>query len=1217
MRTFIPRSRTITALAFLCTFAANPTFAQGPHNQPGVRHYELGAYLSQYDICGTEEPVGMVNWKPIKDSDGAQYLDTVAVNLDYLGVPWDERPAWWEQAIENYAIWLRDHTDGNVLLHTRPMQRLDWMPAPGETPYHTPTSYYPPRTCAIPADAAQRYADYVGWIASVFSEQLGSRLKYFVHAAEAQSPWEGKIDEFERSGQLACLEGDDDYDALLNAAYDAVKKVDSRIFTFPSFGVEELYALSYEPNSSRYRGCMAGQDRSECAAANITRAASLKRDKFGVAFQPFSHAHADYDPSKPNYDEHFLYDNALEVFAETNWLSAGAKDDEGIVVTETSWNATEVTIHVSSDPGAGQECWDYDFAPGSEPQYAETGFYTDGSCSGVSWPYQDPDEPMGSAQEQSDFFNNLVIKAHQNPLVELITWWSVRDQIDTGVTTKKGLAPVLENDSCSPVAWDNAIHAFRHAVPKEIHEKYGTPFSSDLANFGEATFKNWSTTGFLDYFGNDIGRPMKTDWQNVRANLLFNEGSDPAQCFDALDNDGDGLYNCDDPNCQNLPACMLLNYSSSVGNWATINSPDGSLTLTIKQMDLGVLVPRYPEGPLLYYQLERAGETVLDWSPLGLQLEGGDFVSDLQLVNISWDVVGDEYTLLHGKRAEHSYAAWDLVLAVQNTAGELMALRFRLFDDGLAFRYELPGSGETTVTGEQTAFRLPEGATGYVIEAVQPSLYQPGYENPYALHNPGSPAGPGIDGYYYPALFQLPRGNTYMLLHEAGLDDSYVGTRLDADTSDRVYQIRFPSPDEGDALAPTQPTVMRPAATPWRLAVVGSLQDVVASNLTTHLSPALDPVFQGDTSWITPGKAAWSWWSQDTQTPALQRQYIDSAAEFGWQYVIVDADWSLWPNADSAAQALVQYANQRGVKLLFWYNSGGDNNAVTFEPRDRLDDEAAIQAEFARLASWGVAGVKVDFFRSDKQARIKQYQAILRIAAEHNLHVVLHGSTPPRGWRRQFPNLLTSEAVFGAEHYKWSPGPDAEQNVRLVFTRNVVGAMDYTPLAFAEPLALQGISYAHQLALAVVFESGLQVFAGQADHSGDKGFRQLYADFPFVQGFLKQLPVRWDDTRLVEGHPDSHAVLARQHHNQWYVAGINAEAAPREIVLDVAELLAGEDTEGLYYAVNLITEGPTPEQLQSSVLVVTPEDEIAVTMEARGGFAITLTPVPAVAGCDE
>lgn len=1205
----------ICRILFVSSALALTAGSVGAQNQSGVRHYELGAYLHQYDICGSEEPVGMIGWKSMKDAAGAQYLDTIGVNLNYLGVPWDGRPQWYEEAMENYATWLRDHTQGNVLLHTRPLQRLDWMPAPGPSPSHERVEFYPPRSCDIPTDASQRYADYISWVTRVFSEKLGSRLKYFVHAAEAQSRWEGKIDEYERSEDPACLEDGSDYDNLINAAYDSVKSVDPRISVFPSFGVEELYALSYEPSRDRYRTCMKGADRAQCAADNIARAAALKRDKFGVAFQPFSHAHGHFDPAEPLYDSRFLYDNAIEVFANGDWLGAGAMENEGIVVSETSWNATDVTVHRSGDPLSGVECWDHDYAPGSGPDYSEVDFYTAGGCTATSWPYNDPDDPMGSDQEQSDFFNHLILSAHENPHVELIAWWSVRDQIDTGITSRAGIAPDLNDQSCSSIAWDNTIHAFRHTIPKDIHEKYGTPYSSELADFGEASLKNWSTTGFLDYFGNDIGRSLKTDWQNVRSYTLFNEGTDPAQCFDAVDNDGDGLYNCDDPNCQNLAECMLLNKSEAAPALAYITSPDGRLQLTVKQMDLGTVVSRYQSGAILYYRLQRDGETVLDWSPLGLQLADADLAFNMQAVATNSEFVGDTYSLAHGKRKDHNYAARESLLAVQNANGDLMALRFRAFDDGIAFRYELPGSGTTTITNELSAFRLPAGSTGYLTEAVTASLFQPGYENPFVIQAAGMNADPVSDGFYFPALFRLPGSDTHVLLHEAGLDESYAGTRLDSNASDRVYQVRFPSPDEGDLLAPAQPTATLPAATPWRVVMVGALEDIVASNLVTHLSPALDPVFQGDTSWIKPGKAAWSWWSQDTQTPALQREYIDSAAEFGWEYVIVDANWSLWPDAETAVPELVQYAAQRGVDIVLWYNSGGPNNTITLEPRGRLDDAAAMQTEFAKLAAWGVAGVKVDFFRSDKQATIARYRDLLRSAAANHLHVVLHGSTPPRGWRREFPNLLTSESVLGAEHYKWSPGPEAGHNVRLVFTRNVVGAMDYTPLTFEAPLGLQGITYSHQLALSVVFESALQAFSDQADLNVDKGFRALFERFPFVRNFLKALPVAWDDTRLLEGDPTTHAVVAREHQGHWYIGGINGQWAPQDVTVNLERFVTVPEGQNVVYAANIIKDGTAADELLRTPLVVGPKGQIDITMAARGGFVIELIPVVVGDGC--
>ena len=1194
------RCRDAIAAVFLLCVLCIPLIA---HAQLPTRHYELGAYLHRYDVCGLDQPEGMVNWKWMRDAEGAAHLDAVAVNLDYLGIPWDGRPDWFEQEFEDYATWLRDNTTGPVMLHTRPMQRLDWMPAPGPTPGDR-VEFYAPRQCAIPEDASQRYGDYVAWATRVFSEKLGDRLKYFVYAAESQSQWEGKVDEYERSQDPACLTDGADYDAMLDAAYDRIKSVNSRVAAFPSFQVEEMYALSYNPDMDRYRTCFAGVDREECAQQNIARAAALKRDKFGVAFQPFTHAHAHFDPSKPNYDPNFLYDDSLEVFTDVDWLGAGVKENEGIVITETTWNATPIAVHRSNDPATGAECWHHDFPEGLEPEFDEIDFYTGGGCRAISWPYDDPNQPWGSDQEQADFFVNLVLMAQDNPFVELIGWWSVRDQIDTAIATREGIAPDLADESCGAAVWDNAIHSFRHTVPKDVHEKYGTPYSRDLADFGEATLKTWATTGFLDYEGNDVGRPLLTEWENIRLLTLFNEGTDPAQCLDGVDNDEEGLTDCADPNCQHTAACVPSIDEATVPPILTATSPDGRLLLEVKRLNLGTTVPRYELGEMLYYRVLRDETAVLDWSPLGLELDSSEFVFDLEPVNIDTTSTGDIYTLRHGKRAEHAYTANDTVLAVQNSTGDLLALRFRLFNDGVALRYEIPGSGDTTIVSEKTGFRPPDGTGVRIMEAATASLFQPGYEGPYLPMAAGTNGGPASDGFYFPALFSLPDGVTHLMLHEAGVDDSAAGSRLDSDASDRVYQVRLPSADEGDVLAPVQPTATLPGATPWRVMMIGDLADIVESNLITHLSPPQDPVFAGNTDWIEPGKSAWSWWSQDTGTPELQRAYIDSAAEFGWEYVIVDADWSLWPDAETEIQDLVQYAAARNVGIFLWYNAGGPNNEVTFEPRDRLNNVTQMQAEFAKLASWGVAGVKVDFFRSDKQARIRQHRELLRTAAEHQLHVIFHGGTPPRGWRREFPNLLSSEAVFGAEHYKWSDGPDAAHNVHLVFIRNVVGSMDYTPLTFDTALTKRGISYGHQLALSVVFESALQVFADQADLDPTAGFRSLFASFPFVQEFLTALPVRWDGTRFVEGDPSTHAVLARRDQDSWYIAGINGEATGRSITLDPGDFISGD------YVANLITDDGASNQLAQSNPEVSAGTPLQIPLLPQGGFVLVLSPAP-------
>jgi hypothetical protein len=643
---------------------------------------------------------------------------------------------------------------------------------------------------------------------------------------------------------------------------------------------------------------------------------------------------------------------------------------------------------------------------------------------------------------------------------------------------------------------------------------------------------------------------------------------------------------------------LLVAAPSVQAQWAQVSSPDGRIVLTLDRLDLGATVARYPSGQYLYYSVTLDGATVLDWSPLGITLSDRAFTQDLALVSTSTVAVSDSYTLAVGKRSDLAYTANALTVAIDNTAGDRLELQLRVFDDGVALRYHVPGTSAISVLGESTGFRVPAGATGYLAPAQAPATYEPSYEVPYVPQPAGTSLYP--EGYYFPALFALPGAANYLLLHEAGLEETYAASRLDGDATDNVYLHRFPSPGEGDVANPVQPATSLPLTTPWRMVAIGSLASIVETDLVTHLASPLHTAFSGDTSWIAPGKAAWSWWSQGTGTPALQREYVDFAAEFGWDYIVVDEGWDQW--AAGELLDLVQYAAAQDIRVFVWYNSGGSHNTIPLGPRDLLDTPAQMQAEFAQLAQWGVAGVKIDFFRSDKQARIAQYRALLEAAAQHNLLVNFHGSTVPRGWHREFPNLVTSEAVLGAEYYKWLAGPTAMDNVRLVFTRNVVGSMDYTPLTFDAALTQQGISHAHQLALAGLFESALQVFADQADSDGQAGYRALFTGASYVADYLAELPTTWDETLLLEGSPDSHAVIARRSGERWYVSGINGEATARTVSVVLGDFANN------FYSAQLIEQGATPDALVNTLSDLNFTSTLNVTLAPRGGFVLVLKP---------
>ena len=333
------------------------------------------------------------------------------------------------------------------------------------------------------------------------------------------------------------------------------------------------------------------------------------------------------------------------------------------------------------------------------------------------------------------------------------------------------------------------------------------------------------------------------------------------------------------------------------------------------------------------------------------------------------------------------------------------------------------------------------------------------------------------DGWDLPALFKTS-GGTWLLITESALDGGYCGFHLAQSASGGTYRIAFPDPGEGRGVGRVEPESTLPWTMPWRVVIVGDEAGrILESDLVTDVAP---PSAIGAATWVKPGRAAWSWWSMsDSPKHAEQlNAFTDLAAEMGWEYALVDANWNVMQTG--TIDDVIAHAKQKNVGLLFWYNSGGPHNDVTEAPRDRMTTHEQRVKEFTQLRAWGVKGVKVDFWQSDKQDRIAQYRDLLKDAADFQLMVDFHGSTIPRGWQREFPNLIGMEAVAGAEQYKFREdyaGKAPWLNTVLPFTRNVAGPMDYTPVTFSDAKYPHRTTNAHELALSVIFETPIQHFA--------------------------------------------------------------------------------------------------------------------------------------------
>lgn len=631
-----------------------------------------------------------------------------------------------------------------------------------------------------------------------------------------------------------------------------------------------------------------------------------------------------------------------------------------------------------------------------------------------------------------------------------------------------------------------------------------------------------------------------------------------------------------------------------------VKSPDD---LTLIRVRLADATPPGMSGDRtgkvrLYGEVESDGRQVLPFVSFGITRKDQAFVDSLRLVETgSVKTIDETYTMLSGKRKVCRNFANEQTLVFQNANGAKVELIVRAYNDGVAFRYRFPEtrSDKFTVTSESTGFRLPPGGKMWAHPYDKPTKYTPAYETYYANGVDVGTTSASESGWAFPVLACTPDRSRWVLVTEAGVEPSYCGVRLTQKAENGIYSVRLPDEGEGNSIGTVEPSWTLPWATPWRVIIVGdSLGDIVESTLVTDVCP---PSIVKDTSWIKPGRASWSWlFDHDSPQDCTKlKQWVDLAAEMGWEYSLVDANWDRMKNG--TIHDLIAYANSKGVGLLMWYNSGGPHNYVSEKPRGLMDHREIRREEFQTLKRWGIKGVKVDFFQSDKQNIIQLYHDILQDAAEAQIMVNFHGCTLPRGWSRTYPHLMSMEAVRGEECYSFDEKFTAEapiHNVILPFTRNVVGPMDYTPVMFTDNVYRHLTTYCHELTLPVIFESGWLHFAG-----GPKE----YIDLPKApKGFLKAVPTAWDNTKFLAGEPGEYVVLARRSGKTWYVAGINGQDTGRDVNVTLSFL---DDT---HYTVTLIADGKTPREFETESEAVTAQDHLEVRLLPYGGFTAVLTP---------
>jgi alpha-glucosidase len=612
-------------------------------------------------------------------------------------------------------------------------------------------------------------------------------------------------------------------------------------------------------------------------------------------------------------------------------------------------------------------------------------------------------------------------------------------------------------------------------------------------------------------------------------------------------------------------AVLVLNGTflpCAVGRDVSVASPGGDVEVQV----------RLDEKARLSYRVTFRKRAVLEDAPLGIVVDGVHLGQGVELGKPDAYRVHERYATrgVHAEAVNHGHGAKVPVRHLASKTG--WTLEVRAYDDGVAFRYVVPGEGKPRVPDEATAFRIPAGSTAWYhdLEGHYEGVH---VRKPIDDVKPGQWAAP-------PLTIRLKDGG-YLSLTESALVN-YSGMVLQAD-GDRTFRARL-----GHAAPASYPFRLRfakeverlakPAAvtgtitSPWRVALIAAdLNTLVNSDLVQNLAPPPDPkLFPKGfaTDWLRPGRCVWKFLDGGASTLAEMKEFSRLAGELGFEYHLVEGFWQKW--SDEQLRELIDYSNKHGVKVWLWKHR---RDLATPEQRRKF---------FRHCRDAGVAGVKLDFFDHEAKEVIDLYQAALRDAAEHRLMVNFHGANKPAGEARTWPNEMTREGIYGLEHRKMATWP--AHNTTLPFTRMLAGHADYTPMIFGE--RRRDTSWAHQIATVAVFTSPLLVFAAHP---------ATIAKHPAAD-LIKSIPSVWDETiALPSCEIGEVAAFARWRGDTWFLAVLNGPAA-RTLKVPLTFLGAGE-----YQALVIRDRLDDPAAIVRESITSRREDVLSIELRAGGG----------------
>lgn len=574
---------------------------------------------------------------------------------------------------------------------------------------------------------------------------------------------------------------------------------------------------------------------------------------------------------------------------------------------------------------------------------------------------------------------------------------------------------------------------------------------------------------------------------------------------------------------------LLLIFSISLyiqgQNIHKLASPDGNIQISVNLSDK------------IYYDVICRNETLLKQCHLAMEIGDQELGTNPKMTKVSHKNIDESLKpVIPLKFSSVSNRYNQLLLDFKGG----YSVEFRAFNDGIAYRFITNKKGMINVKNETLQVNFPDN---YLLHMQQSGSFKTAYEEEYT-HLYSKEWKSSASMALLPILIDTQKGSK-ILISETSLTD-YPAVFLKSNGSNGMVSV-FPKVplefgEDGDRSVKILKEADYIAQTsgkrnfPWRYFVISTEDSQLIENTMSYR--LAEKNILEDTSWIKPGLASWEWWNGATPYgPDVNfvagcnldtyKYFIDFAANYGIPYIIMDEGWAMstrdpyTPNPAVDVHELIRYGKEKNVGIVLWLTwLTVENNFGLFETFEK----------------WGVKGVKIDFMDRSDQWMVNYYERVAREAAKHHLFVDFHGAFKPAGLEYKYPNVLSYEGVRGMEQMG---GCRPDNSIYLPFMRNAVGAMDYTPGAM---LSMQPEIYcserpnsasigtrAYQMALFVIFESGLQMMADNPT---------LYYRNDECTQYITQVPQTWDETIALKAKAGEYVIVAKRKGDKWYIGGM-------------------------------------------------------------------------------